>query len=566
MALDADNLTARWRMRSEGFPYFTEYLGLAQAAGWDDLIDPGDMDVHSTDALVIVDMQNDFVPVDALNPKGGAFAVPEGNGIAPLIVELAEYFASKGAVVAACRDYHPDDHCSFIPNGGDFPQHCVQGSIGSHFYKPIGTCVQNLRQQGHRVEVVFKGFHEDVDSFGCFEYPNAEPSFQRLSYRGDNCCERPNLHGCSLSAWTGACILRRSNQKADVNAPPDVLSAHRRETLGSWFKREGVRRVFACGLAADFCVLDTVLNAKAEGFQEAYLLMDAGRAAYLPGLGEVGSGFVQDPVKLKEMMVEKNIRLIPAAAVLPAATQAKLAAPAVNGKTGKHFPQQLGPFALLSATSALVLSLDFAAGQWTASGAAADELLSRGFEARGSFAPPFKMTIDAPTRENLKLSEEAVFCAWCNPSENTGNLNGRAEAYLSTVSSSAAFLVNGGFVYLNKDQELVDVRGVSIGSGLSYGAPSRWKADFSTALVGRWHPVTLPYLLKTGAKLFAWINPGEVLAPQGGGEPWKVCDHGAFAYLFHASLSEQDDRDLFFELEALHACDMPRKCTLPVPE
>ena len=164
----------------------------------------------------------------------------------------------------------------------------VQGSLGSHFYQPIGQCVQDLRAKGKRVEVVFKGFHEGIDSFGAFRYPDAAPSFSRLAHSTAAATEaperHPRLHGCALVTWTGACILKRSNEKEDINAPPDVLAAHRRVTLSEWFRKEGVRRVFACGLAADFCVLDTVLNAKAEGFEEAYMVLDATRAAHLPGV------------------------------------------------------------------------------------------------------------------------------------------------------------------------------------------------------------------------------------------------------------------------------------------
>ena len=138
-------------MQAQQCPLFTEYICLARDAGWEDIVAPEDLDLGPTDGLVIVDMENDFVPVDDLNPHGGAFACTEGNVIAPLVARLAEAFAAHGGVVAACRDYHPKDHCSFIPNGGEFPPHCVQGSVGSHFYKPIGDCVQSLRMQKKKV-------------------------------------------------------------------------------------------------------------------------------------------------------------------------------------------------------------------------------------------------------------------------------------------------------------------------------------------------------------------------------------------------------------------------------
>ena len=119
-----------WCMQAQGCPKFSEYIMLAKANGWGDLVSPDVLNVGPTDGLVIVDMQNDFVPMDDLNPHGGAFAVSEGNLICPLIMRLAETFAKNGGLVAACKDYHPDDHCSFIPNGGDFPAHCIQARPG----------------------------------------------------------------------------------------------------------------------------------------------------------------------------------------------------------------------------------------------------------------------------------------------------------------------------------------------------------------------------------------------------------------------------------------------------
>eukprot|EP00928_Gymnodinium_smaydae_P055707 TRINITY_DN39197_c0_g1_i1.p1 TRINITY_DN39197_c0_g1~~TRINITY_DN39197_c0_g1_i1.p1 ORF type:complete len:627 (-),score=105.21 TRINITY_DN39197_c0_g1_i1:83-1882(-) len=542
-----------WRMRSERSPIFAEYVLLAQAGGWGDLVQKEDMDIGPSDALVIVDMQNDFIPVDALNPDGGAFGVAEGARIAPLIVELAEHFAARGAPIAACRDYHPDDHCSFLPNGGDFPSHCIQGSVGSHFYEPIGRCVQDLRSRGSKVEVVFKGFHEDVDSFGCFQYPDRPPTFERVSCRNPTKDRRRrNLHGCSLAAWTGACILRRSNREADVNAPPDVLSAHRKETLADWFKREGVRRVFACGLALDFCVMDTVLNAVEEGFREAYLLLDAARAAYLPGRGEFGSGFVQDPVALKQKMVRSRVRLAPCAAILPAGGDPASAASDPSrcdlALSAPGFPETFGPVALLQATRDLDLELDFETGRWLDRGRHAEELRRRGCEPSGSITTTFAITLDAKTRAKLGLPKEARFCTWANPADGISGISSNATAYWATTSIWASFYFCGGFLYLDESKAVVDVRAMATGQGLHFRPPQSWRGSFSEALKGRWQRVTMPYLRKTGASLFAWIHPGEELCEPSTGKRWTVCAHGAFVYLFHDDLSVSDSRDVYFEV------------------
>ncbi len=82
--------------------------------------------IRSTDALVVVDVQNDFLP-------GGALAVPEGDQIIAPLNRIAAAFAQAGQPVLATRDWHPPDHCSFRPHGGFWPVHCVAGTSGAEF-------------------------------------------------------------------------------------------------------------------------------------------------------------------------------------------------------------------------------------------------------------------------------------------------------------------------------------------------------------------------------------------------------------------------------------------------
>jgi nicotinamidase/pyrazinamidase len=78
------------------------------------------------DALIAVDVQNDFLP-------GGSLAVPDGDAvIAPLNAWL-DAFAAQGCLTVASRDWHPPDHCSFTARGGPWPVHCVAGSRGAGF-------------------------------------------------------------------------------------------------------------------------------------------------------------------------------------------------------------------------------------------------------------------------------------------------------------------------------------------------------------------------------------------------------------------------------------------------
>jgi nicotinamidase/pyrazinamidase len=78
------------------------------------------------DALLVVDVQNDFLP-------GGSLAVAEGDQILPVINSLVERFAAAGLPVVATRDWHPPDHSSFVTQGGPWPPHCVIGTHGAEF-------------------------------------------------------------------------------------------------------------------------------------------------------------------------------------------------------------------------------------------------------------------------------------------------------------------------------------------------------------------------------------------------------------------------------------------------
>ncbi len=82
--------------------------------------------ISSGDALIIVDVQNDFLP-------GGALAVPEGDRVIEPLNRAAALFEAKGLPVFATRDWHPENHCSFKPQGGPWPPHCVAGTRGAEF-------------------------------------------------------------------------------------------------------------------------------------------------------------------------------------------------------------------------------------------------------------------------------------------------------------------------------------------------------------------------------------------------------------------------------------------------
>ncbi|MBS0393790.1 MAG: isochorismatase family protein [Proteobacteria bacterium] len=118
------------------------------------------------DALIAVDVQNDFLP-------GGSLAVPGGGEVlAPLNAWLAA-FAARGCATLASRDWHPPDHCSFRARGGPWPAHCVAGTDGAAFAPGLVL--------PHGCEVVDKGTHAGAEAYSAFDGTGLA---QRLRARG----------------------------------------------------------------------------------------------------------------------------------------------------------------------------------------------------------------------------------------------------------------------------------------------------------------------------------------------------------------------------------------------
>ena len=78
------------------------------------------------DALVVVDVQNDFLP-------GGALAVPGGDRVVPALNRYLKLFSDRSLQICATRDWHPANHCSFREQGGPWPPHCVANTPGAAF-------------------------------------------------------------------------------------------------------------------------------------------------------------------------------------------------------------------------------------------------------------------------------------------------------------------------------------------------------------------------------------------------------------------------------------------------
>lgn len=80
--------------------------------------------LQAGDALIVTDVQNDFLP-------GGALAVKRGDEVVPVLNAYAERFAKRALPVFATRDWHPENHCSFLAQGGPWPAHCIAGTPGA---------------------------------------------------------------------------------------------------------------------------------------------------------------------------------------------------------------------------------------------------------------------------------------------------------------------------------------------------------------------------------------------------------------------------------------------------
>ena len=172
-------------------------------------------------ALLVIDVQNCFLP-------GGSLAVKDGEQVVPVINKLAKAFSN----VVLTQDWHTGGHISFASSHAGkkpfetvdlsygkqvlWPDHCVQGTDGAAIHKDINI--------PHAQLVIRKGFRKTVDSYSAFRE-----------------ADRRTITG-----------------------------------LAPYLKSRGLTRVFVTGLATDFCVAWTAMDARKEGF-EVFVIEDACR-------------------------------------------------------------------------------------------------------------------------------------------------------------------------------------------------------------------------------------------------------------------------------------------------
>lgn len=115
--------------------------------------------MQAGDALLIVDVQNDFCP-------GGALPVADGDRIVPVLNRYIERFKIQQLTILATRDWHPQNTSHFSTHGGVWPPHCIRGTEGAEFHPDL------LLPED--VVIVSKGMNADEDSYSGFQGADAE--------------------------------------------------------------------------------------------------------------------------------------------------------------------------------------------------------------------------------------------------------------------------------------------------------------------------------------------------------------------------------------------------------
>ncbi len=180
-----------------------------------------DIEIQPNDALIIVDMQNDFMPY-------GALPVAEGDLIVSGISQLAEKFYNAGNCIGLTQDWHPSGHHSFAsahegkapyePYSTEgigpilWPDHCVQGTTGADFHPDLVVKYASV--------IIHKGTNPKIDSYSTFI---------------------------------------ENDKKTETG-------------LSGYLRTLGIKRIFICGLALDYCVFYSAMDGKKLGFDVVFVI------------------------------------------------------------------------------------------------------------------------------------------------------------------------------------------------------------------------------------------------------------------------------------------------------
>jgi nicotinamidase/pyrazinamidase len=180
-----------------------------------------DVEIHPNDALIVVDVQKDFMP-------NGALPVAEGDLIVPGINKLVDKFHATGNAIALTQDWHTPDHQSFASaHKGKkpyeefssegigpilWPDHCVRGTPGAEFHQDLNTEFARI--------IIRKGTNPKIDSYSAFV---------------------------------------ENDKKTETG-------------LSGYLRTIGIKRIFLCGLALDYCVFYTAVDGKNLGFDAVFVI------------------------------------------------------------------------------------------------------------------------------------------------------------------------------------------------------------------------------------------------------------------------------------------------------
>jgi hypothetical protein len=290
----------------------------------------------------------------------------------------------------------------------------------------------------------------------------------------------------------------------------------------------------------DFCVLDTCLNAAKNRCGEVFMIMDAARAAHIPDVGPVGTGFLQDPLKIKELMQAASVKLVPTAALVPGllSQSAPTADPWRHAMLGTAFPETLGPWALVTCGD-IECSVDVQKATWSAVEPKSSSEVLKQFlhKPSGRTSALSKVTLWGNARAGLGISQSATSFLWAYPVTVDG-MTDQQRGYFALTTPEAAFFMLGGFVYLDSAGKVSDIRARAVGKGLNFEAPRKC-TDLAFTREVNWQPVSAPLLKAKGAKTYTWITSEDV-------DPSNGCEHGAFVFRFAEGSAVWTDRDVYF--------------------
>lgn len=176
------------------------------------------------DALLLVDVQNDFLP-------GGALAVPEGDAVIPVLNRWIDEAEQAGLPIVATRDWHPSDHVSFEVQGGPWPPHCVAGTEGAAFHPDLALPEDAV--------VVSKATTPDDEAYSGFDGTDLAAMLRALDVR------RVWIGGLATDYCVRATALDAAEAGFEVTLIPD---GHRGITPDT--SEEAVREMAAAGVTS----------------------------------------------------------------------------------------------------------------------------------------------------------------------------------------------------------------------------------------------------------------------------------------------------------------------------